>query len=118
MQRSDILVSLFFMAISASLTFDFVSWNFLPPFLPLALADWSPAIVRSRMSSLSNSASVANIPNINLPLAVVVSIFAPFPVNTFNPIFCDVKYWTILIRCFRLLPNLSNLVGSMVILLH
>src|SRR5699024_8557766 len=40
-------------------------------------ADASPALVRSEMSSRSNSASAAKIPNTNLPEAVVVSMAAP-----------------------------------------
>ena len=47
-------------------------------------------------------------PNINFPLAVVVSIFAPCPVRTLKPIFLLVRSWIILIKCFKLLPNLSN----------
>jgi len=40
-------------------------------------AEASPAIVRSRMSSRSNSARDAKIPNTSLPLAFVVSISLP-----------------------------------------
>ena len=39
----------------------------------------SPAIVRSRISSRSNSASAAKMPNTRRPAAVVVSICAPWP---------------------------------------
>ena len=88
---SKIEVSLFFIAICAKRTFDFVSWNLRPPFLPLALAAASPALVLSDISSFSNSASAANIPNTNLPLAVVVSIFAPCPVITLKLTFRVVK---------------------------
>jgi len=42
----------------------------------------APAIVLSRISSRSNSASAAKIPNTSRPLAVVVSILAPCPVRT------------------------------------
>lgn len=60
-----------------------------PPFLPLALAATSPALVRSRIISLSNSANEAKILNVNLPVAVVVSMWScrltkltPFSLNT------------------------------------
>ena len=65
---SEIGVSLFFIATCANRTFDLVSWNLRPPFLSRTLAAASPALVLSDMSSLSNSASAANIPNTNLPL--------------------------------------------------
>ena len=45
----------------------------------------SPARVRSRISSRSNSASAAKIPNTRRPAAVVVSICAPCPVSTRRP---------------------------------
>ena len=45
----------------------------------------SPARVRSRISSRSNSASAAKIPNTRQPAAVVVSICAPCPVSTRRP---------------------------------
>lgn len=77
--------SLLFMDTCANLTCPFVRRNFLPPFLPLALAEVKPARVRSRMSSRSNSAKAANIPNISLPEAVLVSILAPCPVITLKP---------------------------------
>jgi hypothetical protein len=48
-----------------------------PPLRPRARAAASPAIVLSRISSRSNSASGAKMPNTNLPAAVVVSIAAP-----------------------------------------
>ena len=44
---------------------------------PRARAARRPATVRSRMSSLSNSASAAKMPNERRPAAVVVSICAP-----------------------------------------
>ena len=59
--------------------------NFLPPLRPRARAALSPAIVRSRISSRSNSASAAKIPNTRRPAAVVVSISAPWPASTRRP---------------------------------
>jgi hypothetical protein len=80
----------------AILTCDFVSWNLRPPFLPLARAAISPAFVRSRISSLSKSANEAKIPKISRPAGVVVSIFAPCPLNTRNPIFWSDSFVTVL----------------------
>ena len=51
--------------------------GFRPPLLPRALADANPALVRSEMSSRSNSASAAKMPKTSLPAAVVVSMAAP-----------------------------------------
>ena len=48
-----------------------------PPFRPLALAAAKPALVRSAISSRSNSASAAKIPNTSFPVGVVVSMEAP-----------------------------------------
>ena len=45
----------------------------------------SPARVRSRISSRSNSASAAKMLNTSRPAAVVVSICAPCPVSTRRP---------------------------------
>ena len=45
----------------------------------------SPALVRSRINSRSNSASAAKMPNTRRPAAVVVSIYAPCPVSTSRP---------------------------------
>ena len=42
----------------------------------------SPVTVRSRISSRSNSASAAKMPNTRWPAAVVVSICAPWPAST------------------------------------
>ena len=50
-------------AIAASRTWAFDNANFLPPLRPRARAALSPATVRSRISSRSNSASVAKMPN-------------------------------------------------------
>ena len=47
----------------ASRTWAFDSANFLPPLRPRARAALSPAKVRSRISSRSNSASAAKMPN-------------------------------------------------------
>ena len=58
----------------ASRTWAFDSANFLPPLRPRALAAFSPAIVRSRINSRSNSASAAKMPNTRRPAAVVVSM--------------------------------------------
>jgi hypothetical protein len=56
-----------------------------PPIRPRARAAARPAMVRSAISSLSNSAKAAKIPNAKRPLAVVVSICAPAPASTFSP---------------------------------
>lgn len=59
---SDTDVSRCAIADWASLTWVFVSANFLPPFRPRARAASSPATVRSLISSRSNSASAAKMP--------------------------------------------------------
>ena len=69
----------------ASRTWAFDSANFLPPLRPRARAALSPATVRSRISSRSNSASAAKMPNTRRPAAVVVSICAPSPARTRRP---------------------------------
>ena len=56
-----------------------------PPMRPLARAEVRPALVRSEMSSRSNSARAAKIPKTNLPFGVVVSTEAPCPVRTRKP---------------------------------
>ncbi len=48
-----------------------------PPLRPRALAEAMPALVRSEMSSRSNSASAAKMPKTSFPAAVVISIAAP-----------------------------------------
>ena len=53
---------------------------------PRARAAASPALVRSMISSRSNSARAAKIPKTSFPLAEEVSIVAPCPVSTLNPI--------------------------------
>ncbi|ALO66941.1 hypothetical protein AS189_11100 [Arthrobacter alpinus] len=55
-----------------------------PPLRPHARVEASPEMVRSEMSSRSNSASAAKIPKTSLPEAVVVSIAAPSPVRYFQ----------------------------------
>ena len=52
------------------------------PARPCVRTAVSPARVRSRISSRSNSASAAKMPNTRRPAAVVVSIYAPCPVST------------------------------------
>src|SRR5918998_1407442 len=52
-----------------------------PPWRPRARAEASPALVRSTISSRSNSASAAKTPNISRPSGGVVSIVAPEPVE-------------------------------------
>ena len=74
------------MAVIAILSVVGVIFRGLPPTRPRALAAVSPACVRSRISSASNSANAAKIPNTIRPLAVVVSICAPVPASTFKPI--------------------------------
>lgn len=56
-----------------------------PPCLPRARADANPAFVRSAISSRSNSANAAKMPNTSLPAAVVVSMVTPWPVSTLRP---------------------------------
>jgi hypothetical protein len=48
--------------------------NFVPPFLPLALAAVKAAFVHSLINSRSNSTKAAKIPKINFPLEVAVSV--------------------------------------------
>ena len=85
-QNADTDVSRWAIAAWASRTWAFDSANFLPPLRSRARAAVSPARVRSRFSSRSNSASTgAKMPNTRRPAAVVVSICAPWPVNTRRP---------------------------------
>lgn len=76
-----------------------------PPVRPRARADASPAVVRSEMSSRSNSASAAKIPKTSLPAAVVVSIAAPWPVRTLSPTPRAVRSWTVLTRWVKVAPE-------------
>ena len=50
-------------------------------------------MVRSEMSSRSNSARAAKIPKTSFPEAVVVSMAAPWPVRTFSPMPRSVRSW-------------------------
>lgn len=68
----------------ASRSFAGVILNGRPPFRPRARAEVRPAMVRSEISSLSNSAGAAKIPKTNFPDALVVSMAAPWPVRTFE----------------------------------
>jgi len=61
----------------ASRSFAAVIFGWRPPTGPRARADARPALVRSVMSTRSNSASAAKMPKTSLPAAVVVSIAAP-----------------------------------------
>ena len=88
-----------------------VFWAFLdkplglPPILPLARAALSPAKVRSRMISLSNSATDANILKINLPWAVLVSIGSQ---RLFKPTCLSINRPTSSTKCFNDLPSRSS----------
>ena len=62
------------MADWARRTWFLVNSNCRPPLRPRDLAAASPATVRSRMRSPSNSARAAKIPKISFPLDVVVSM--------------------------------------------
>ena len=55
------------------------------PWRPRARAACKPAMRAFRISSRSNSANAAKIPKTSLPLAVVVSMVAPWPVQDFQP---------------------------------
>ena len=61
------------------------SWPRREKSWPRTRAALSPATVRSRISSRSNSASAAKMPNTKRPAAVVVSICAPSPASTRRP---------------------------------
>jgi len=63
-------------AVNANCSFSGDKPDGRPPFLPLAFAASSPALVRSRMISCSNSANEAKILKVNLPVAVVVSMWS------------------------------------------
>ena len=68
----------------------------------------SPARVRSRISSRSNSASAAKMPNTRRPAAVVVSICAPCPVSTRRPTPRVDRSCTVLTRWARVRPRRSS----------
>src|SRR5699024_200758 len=78
----------------------------LPPTRPLFLAACKPACVLSAIKFLSKSANTANMPNIALPVEVVVSILSLRLINsTFSfSILSVISY-----NCFVDLANLSNL---------
>ncbi|AJW93587.1 hypothetical protein BM43_7643 (plasmid) [Burkholderia gladioli] len=82
--------------------------NGRPPFRPRARAEARPAIVRSAINSRSNSARAAKMPKTSLPAAVVVSMAAPCPVNTFKPMPRPVRSCTVLMRCRRSRPSRSS----------
>ncbi|MOA38083.1 hypothetical protein D3C78_1597310 [compost metagenome] len=96
--RSPTFVSGCPIAAIASRNLAVVILNGRPPFLPRARAEASPAMVRSVISSRSNSAKAAKMPKTSLPAAVVVSMAAPWPVSTFRPIPRPVRSCTVLIR--------------------
>ena len=77
----------------------------LPPFRPLALAAVSPAVVRSLIRFLSNSASAPKIWKISLPPLVVVSIFS---VRLLNPIPRPSSMVIVPIKSLRERPNRSK----------
>ena len=68
----------------------------------------SPAKVRSRISSRSNSASAAKMPNTRRPAAVVVSICAPYPVSTRRPTPRVDRFCTVLTRWAMVRPRRSS----------
>ena len=76
-QRSPIFVSGWPMAALAKRSLAVVILNGRAPLRPRARADASPAIVRSEISSRSNSANAVKMPNTSLPAAVLVSTAAP-----------------------------------------
>ena len=66
------------------------------------------ALVRSEISSRSNSASAAKMPNTSLPAGVVVSMEAPCPVSTLKPMPRCVRSCTVLMRWRRFRPSRSS----------
>ena len=108
LQSSETLVSLTYIAAWAKRSWALERANFLPPLRPLVLAAARPAMVRSRISSASNSARAAKMPNTKRPLAVVVFILAPCPVSTLKPTLRLAKSCTVFTRCLRSLPSLSS----------
>jgi hypothetical protein len=77
-----------------------------PPFRPRARAALSPACVRSRMISRSNSASAPKIWNISFPPDVVVSIAS---VIDLKPIPRLLRPVIVSMRCLRERPSRSSL---------
>ena len=79
-----------------------------PPFRPRARAAANPARVRSAMSSRSNSARLAKIPNTSRPLTVAVSISAPAPDSTRRPMPRSRRPSTVATKCRRSRPRRSS----------
>jgi hypothetical protein len=77
----------------------------LPPNLPLARAAFSPALVRSRITSRSNSASAPKIWNTSLPPDVVVSMFS---CKLLKPMPLALKPFISSMSCLRVRPSLSK----------
>ena len=75
---------------------------------PCGRAAVSPATVRSRISSRSNSASAAKMRNTRRPSAVVVSSCAPWPASTRRPTPRADRSCTVLTRWARLRPRRSS----------
>ena len=74
----------------------------LPPNRPLALAASKPAIVRSRIKFLSNSAKAPKIWNTSCPVAVEVLMFS---VMLWKAMFVLCSLVTVSMRCFNDLPK-------------
>ena len=89
-------------------TWALVRANLRPPLRPLMRAADSPAIVRSRINSLSNSASATKMPKTRRPDVIVVSICAPCPVRTRSPTPRPDNASTVLTRYARLRPSRSR----------
>ena len=79
--------------------------GFLPPLIPLALAALNPALVRSLISSRSNSAKEPKILNISRPCDV--DVFIPSLMLS-KLIFRSLSWVTISINSFRDRPSLSS----------
>lgn len=77
----------------------------LPLLRPRALAEVNPALVRSEMSSRSNSARATKIPKTNFPEAAVVSRAAPSPVRILSQIPRSVRLWTVFTRWRKSRPS-------------
>ncbi len=94
-QSSETFVSGFPIAACANLSLAAVIFGLRPPLRPRARAEASPALVRSMISSRSNSANAAKIPNTSRPLAVVVSMLAPCPVSTVIERQASIQAWIV-----------------------
>jgi mercuric reductase len=106
--RSPTLVSGCPIAAIARRSLAAVILNGRPPFRPRARADAKPAMVRSAINSRSNSANAAKMPKTSLPAAVVVSMAAPWPVNTLRPMPRAVRSCTVLMRWRKSRPSRSS----------